>query len=120
MDSSLTAAILIVSTTAALDPSTDASAAVLREVLDIDGAGKWTVADEKIVSDNVIDIQKQIMQWTDGPDAPNFIITTGGTGFAVSDATPEVRGRHGVSCIVRVLINRHRQSHPYFINKRLV
>ncbi|KAJ4164925.1 hypothetical protein LMH87_006578 [Akanthomyces muscarius] len=89
MDSSLTAAILIVSTTAALDPLTDASAAVLREVLDIDGAGKWTVADEKIVSDNVIDIQKQIMQWTDGPDAPNFIITTGGTGFAVSDATPE-------------------------------
>ncbi len=91
MDASLTAAILIVSTTAALDPSTDASAAVLREVFNVDGAGKWTVADEKIVSDNIIDIQKQIMQWTDGPDAPNFIITTGGTGFAVSDTTPEVR-----------------------------
>ncbi|KAF1737704.1 Gephyrin [Beauveria bassiana] len=87
----LTAAVLIVSTTAALDPSTDAAGAVLREVFNVDGAGKWAVADEKIVSDNVIDIQKQIMQWTDGIDAPNFIITTGGTGFAVSDATPEVQ-----------------------------
>lgn len=91
MDGSLTAAILIVSTTAALDPSTDASAAVLREVFDVDGAGKWTIADEKIVSDNLIEIQKQIMQWTDGPDPPNVIITSGGTGFAVSDGTPEVR-----------------------------
>ncbi|KAJ6780824.1 hypothetical protein PWT90_00511 [Aphanocladium album] len=89
MDGSLTAAILIVSTTAALDPSTDSAGAVLREVLKVDGAGKWTVTDEKIVSDNVIDIQQQIMRWADGPDAPNFILTTGGTGFAVSDATPE-------------------------------
>ncbi|TQV96207.1 molybdenum cofactor biosynthesis protein Gephyrin [Cordyceps javanica] len=89
MEASLTAAILIVSTTAALDPSTDASAAVLREVFAFDGAGKWTITDQKIVSDSVIDIQKQIMQWTDGPEAPNFILTTGGTGFAVSDSTPE-------------------------------
>ncbi|KAM3550335.1 hypothetical protein MY1884_008295 [Beauveria asiatica] len=85
----LTAAVLIVSTTAALDPSTDAAAALLRQVFEVDGAGKWAVTDEKIVPDNVIDIQKQIMQWTDGPDPLNFIITTGGTGFAVSDATPE-------------------------------
>ncbi|EGX93364.1 gephyrin [Cordyceps militaris CM01] len=89
MDASLTAAILIVSTTAALDPATDASATVLREVFNVDGAGRWVVADERIVSDDIIDIQKQIMQWADGPDAPNFIITTGGTGFAVSDTTPE-------------------------------
>lgn len=91
MDGSLTAAILIVSTTAALDPSTDGSAAVLREVFNVDGGGKWTVVDEKIVTDSVVDVQKQIMQWTDGPDAPSFIITTGGTGFAVADCTPEVR-----------------------------
>ncbi|ATY64601.1 gephyrin [Cordyceps militaris] len=89
MDASLTAAILIVSTTAALDPATDGSATVLREVFNVDGAGRWVVADERIVSDDIIDIQKQIMQWADGPDAPNFIITTGGTGFAVSDTTPE-------------------------------
>ncbi|KAJ3489505.1 hypothetical protein NLG97_g5985 [Lecanicillium saksenae] len=89
MDGSLTAAILIVSTTAALDPATDSAGAVLQEVLKVDGAGKWTVVDQKIVSDNVTDIQRQIMKWADGPEAPNFIITTGGTGFAVSDATPE-------------------------------
>lgn len=90
MSTNLTAAILIVSTTAAQDPSTDASAAVLREVFNVDGAGKWTISDEKIVSDNAIDIQRQIMKWTDSPSAPNFILTTGGTGFAVSDGTPEV------------------------------
>lgn len=91
MDAPLTATILIVSTTAALDPSTDGAGAVLRDVFNGDGTGKWTVTDQKIVSDNVIEIQKQIMQWTDGPDAPNFILTTGGTGFAASDSTPEVQ-----------------------------
>lgn len=91
MDTPLTATILIVSTTAALHLSTDGAGTVLRDVFNVDGAGKWTVTDQKIVSDNVIDIQKQIMQWTDGPDAPNVILTTGGTGFAVSDCTPEVR-----------------------------
>jgi gephyrin len=89
MDSSLTAALLIVSTTASKDPSTDASASILRNVLNEDGGGKWKVAAESIVPDNVAEIQRQIMQWTDGPDAVNFVITTGGTGFAVSDGTPE-------------------------------
>lgn len=90
MDGKLTAAILIVSTTAAEDPSTDASASVLRGVLAEDGQGKWEVRGEGIVSDNVLAIQRQITQWTDGPDPPSLIITTGGTGFAVSDGTPEV------------------------------
>ncbi|PMB70958.1 Molybdenum cofactor synthesis protein cinnamon [Beauveria bassiana] len=113
----LTAAVLIVSTTAALDPSTDAAAAVLREVFNVDGAGKWAVTDEKIVSDNVIDIQKQIMQWTDRPDAPNFIITTGGTGFAVSDATPEVQAVMIFCMNFDVLISRDRQSPLYSTSK---
>jgi gephyrin len=86
----LRAAILIVSTTAAKDPSTDASAGVLREVFDAQGAGKWEVKDTQIVSDNVLDIQRQISTWADGPDGPNLIITTGGTGFAIADYTPEV------------------------------
>lgn len=91
MDSPLTAALLIVSTTAAEDPSTDASASILRNVLAEDGGGKWKVTGESIVSDDVLAIQRQIMQWTDGADAPHLIITTGGTGFAVADETPEVR-----------------------------
>lgn len=90
MMDSLTAAILIVSTTAAQDPSTDASASVLRNVIAEDGDDKWKVTGESIVSDDVLAIQRQIIQWTDGPDAPNLVITTGGTGFAVADGTPEV------------------------------
>ncbi|KAK5998263.1 Molybdopterin adenylyltransferase [Cladobotryum mycophilum] len=89
MDGLFIAAILIVSTTAAKDPSADASATVLRDVLSNDGGGKWEVTDEKIVTDNVLDIQKQIMLWADGPDAVHLIITTGGTGFSVADVTPE-------------------------------
>ncbi|EXV00944.1 molybdopterin biosynthesis enzyme [Metarhizium robertsii] len=85
----LTAAILVVSTTAAQDPSTDASASVLRNVLAEDGGGKWQVMAESIVSDDVLAIQRRIIQWADGADAPHLIITTGGTGFAVSDGTPE-------------------------------
>lgn len=90
MDGPFNAAVLIVSTTAAKDPSADASATVLREVLMQDGGGRWDVVDERIVSDNVFDIQRNIMLWADGPNAVNLIITTGGTGFSVADVTPEV------------------------------
>ena len=92
MDGSLTAALLIVSTTASKDPSSDSSASILRNVVNEDGAGKWKVAAEHIVADDVIQIQKKVMEWSDGPNAVNLIITTGGTGFAVSDGTPEVFG----------------------------
>ncbi|KAG5926388.1 hypothetical protein E4U42_003365 [Claviceps africana] len=89
MDEPLTAALLIVSTTAAEDPTADSSASVLRDVLTEDGGGRWKVVAENIVADDVLGIQKQVMQWTDGPGAPNLIVTTGGTGFAVTDGTPE-------------------------------
>lgn len=89
-DKPLTAAILVVSTTASKDPSTDASTSVLRNVLKEDGGGKWEVKSEGIVSDDALAIQQQIMRWTDEADPVNLIITTGGTGFAVSDTTPEV------------------------------
>lgn len=90
MDKPLTAAILIVSTTASKDPSTDASASILRDVFRDEGDDKWAVAAEAIVSDDTAAIQRQVTQWADGPDAPNLIITTGGTGFAIADGTPEV------------------------------
>ncbi|KAK0627259.1 gephyrin [Immersiella caudata] len=86
---SLTAAILVVSTTAAKDPSTDAADATLRDVFTQDGGGQWTVSESKIVSDDAIQIQRQIQAWTDGPDPVNLIATTGGTGFAIADHTPE-------------------------------
>ncbi|KAG5928711.1 hypothetical protein E4U53_002599 [Claviceps sorghi] len=89
MDEPLTAALLIVSTTAAEDPTADSSASVLRSVLAEDGGGRWKIAAESIVADEVLAIQKQVMQWADGSGAPNLIVTTGGTGFAVTDGTPE-------------------------------
>ncbi|KAJ2905409.1 gephyrin [Zalerion maritima] len=81
--------LLIVSTTAVKDPSTDASSDVLREVLDEEGGGKWEVAETVIVGDVITQIQGQIVSWADAFDGPNLIVTTGGTGFAVSDSTPE-------------------------------
>jgi molybdopterin biosynthesis enzyme MoaB len=86
----LKAAILVVSTTASKDPSADSSGAILKDVFDQEGGGKWEVTETKIVGDVVLDIQRGIMGWTDGEDAVNLIISTGGTGFAVHDNTPEV------------------------------
>jgi gephyrin len=91
MDGPLKAAILIVSTTAAKDPSADASADVLRSIFQDQGAGKWEVTQTEIVSDDVLAIQRLVVALADGPDAVNLIVTTGGTGFAVADGTPEVR-----------------------------
>jgi len=85
----LTTAILVVSTTAARDSSADASDAILRSVFETDGLGSWDVVETKIVADNVPEIQKQVMRWADGPESVNLIVTTGGTGFAVADYTPE-------------------------------
>ncbi|OIW31807.1 molybdenum cofactor synthesis domain-containing protein [Coniochaeta ligniaria NRRL 30616] len=86
----LRAAVLIVSTTAAKDPSSDAADVALRDVFANHGGGQWSVAETKIVSDSVPQIQRQIMLWTDSVESPvNLIVTTGGTGFAVSDETPE-------------------------------
>ncbi|KAJ8060489.1 hypothetical protein OCU04_010811 [Sclerotinia nivalis] len=82
------AAILIVSTTAAKDASTDSSGPVLRDVFE-DTNGQWEVVETKIVSDNVTDIQRSVMSWTDQENIINVVITTGGTGFAASDNTPE-------------------------------
>lgn len=90
-DAPLKVAILIVSTTASKDPSTDKSELVLRDFIENEGGGKWKVAETKIVPDHVPQIQRQIMLWADlGPiEGVNLILTTGGTGFAVSDNTPE-------------------------------
>ncbi|KAL2754557.1 hypothetical protein ACRALDRAFT_2060368 [Sodiomyces alcalophilus JCM 7366] len=94
MDSKpLKVAILVVSTSAHKDPSTDKSELVLRDVIDSEGGGRWEVTETKIVSDHVPHIQRQIMLWADiGFEAVDLILTTGGTGFAVSDHTPEAVG----------------------------
>ena len=84
------AAILVVSTTASKDPTTDLSAGSLKDVFDKEGGGKWEVSDTCIVGDQVLDIQRSITAWTDAENPVNLVITTGGTGFTVQDITPEV------------------------------
>jgi len=84
------AAILVVSETAARDSSTDKCIPALEEVFHNDGNDQWEVVDKKIVPDQVSDIQRTVMQWCDHDDRMNIVVTSGGTGFAVKDVTPEV------------------------------
>lgn len=91
MATQLKAAILIVSETAAKDPATDSTGDVLAEVFGNVDSADWKIAAKEIVPDSIQDIQRSILQWTDGEDAMNLIVTSGGTGFAVKDVTPEVR-----------------------------
>ena len=94
----LKATILIISDTAFQDPSTDKAGVVLSEVFANEGNGQWTIHDRKIVPDDVLAIQKAVSLSCDGEDYVNLLVTTGGTGFAVKDCTPEA---------INPLIHRH-------------
>ena len=87
--SKLKARILIVSDTASKDSSTDKAGDTLSNVFADEGNGQWTVEDRKIVPDDVLMIQKAVSLSCDREDYVNLLITTGGTGFAVKDNTPE-------------------------------
>jgi len=89
-DARLKPAILVISDTASKDPSTDKSGNVLTETFSTDGGSQWHAPLVKIVPDNVIEIQRTVQQWSDTEEYFNLVITTGGTGFAVKDITPEV------------------------------
>jgi gephyrin len=87
----LKAAILVVSDTASQDPSTDRVADTLTTLFSAEGSTTWDQPTTKIVADNVLDIQRSVCDWSDGPNWVNLILLSGGTGFAVKDNTPEVR-----------------------------
>ncbi|RHZ63757.1 bifunctional molybdopterin adenylyltransferase MobB/molybdopterin molybdotransferase MoeA family protein [Aspergillus thermomutatus] len=97
-DGKLRAAILVVSDTASQDPSTDKVGDTLTASFTAEGSNSWEPPVIKIVPDNVLDIQRTICNWTDGPDWVNLVLISGGTGFAVKDNTPEA---------VSPLIHRH-------------
>ncbi|KAJ4346063.1 hypothetical protein N0V95_005738 [Ascochyta clinopodiicola] len=94
----LKAAILVISETAYQDPSTDKCIPVLKEVFGNLGNDAWDVAGIEIVPDSVLAIQKTVRAWTDGAEPINLIISSGGTGFATKDVTPEA---------ITPLIDRH-------------
>lgn len=89
-NSKLKAAILVVSETASQDPLTDKCIPTLKDVFSSSGNDQWDVAETEIVPDNVLAIQKTIRRWADGSDPINLILSSGGTGFAIKDVTPEV------------------------------
>ena len=85
----LKVAILIVSDTAFHDASTDRCGAVLSDAFAVEGNEQWIVAHTDIVPDDVLQIQSAVLRWCDGENHMNLVVTTGGTGFAVMDCTPE-------------------------------
>lgn len=142
--SKLKAAILIISDTAYRDPSTDKAGSALTQTFAVEGGDKWDDPAIVIVPDNVVEIQRQILSWTDVENYFNLIITTGGTGFAVKDNTPEVGIRRestqaplrlkfklrisieaylfisrSNTCIYELLTNRHRPYRHSYIGMHL-
>ncbi|OJJ80435.1 uncharacterized protein ASPGLDRAFT_134955 [Aspergillus glaucus CBS 516.65] len=91
-------AILIVSDTASQNPASDKTVDALSTSFAAAGPGAWESPVTKIVPDSVLDIQRTICDWTDGPNWFNLILVSGGTGFAAKDNTPEA---------VSPLIHRH-------------
>ena len=85
----LKAAVLIISDSAARDSSTDKTGEILSEVFSSQGGGQWTTPERHIVPDDVLAIQRTVTGWCDGDARVNLIVTTGGTGFATKDHTPE-------------------------------
>ncbi len=83
-------AILVISETAFKDPATDKAGDILRETLKTEGGDNWTEPLIEIVPDDATRIQNAVRKWADDDhNSANMIITTGGTGFAVKDITPE-------------------------------
>lgn len=66
-------------------PETDKSGALLVERLTVAG---HQLADKAIVPDDIAAIRAQAVAWI-ADDAVDVVITTGGTGFAPRDVTPE-------------------------------
>jgi gephyrin len=87
----LKAVIVIVSDTASANPASDACAPLLRQLISSVQDGKvWEIAATHIVPDDVDAIQNYVKGWTDREEGfANLIVTSGGTGFAGRDVTPE-------------------------------
>lgn len=77
--------ILTVSDRASSGEYQDKSGPLIKQI--ITSRLKWQITREDTVHDDVREISAKLVQWSD--DAINLILTTGGTGFAIRDVTPE-------------------------------
>lgn len=76
---------ILVSDRAYSGESIDKSGPLLRESLQL---AHYNIVETSVVPDSIIEIQKVVEKWC--TESVNLIITTGGTGFAPRDLTPEV------------------------------
>ncbi len=79
-------AILTISDRSAAGISEDRSGPLLRQIVQ-SHLPAWEVAHQAIVPDEYDSIRQTLLQWCD--DGIQLILTTGGTGFAPRDVTPE-------------------------------
>ncbi len=77
--------ILTVSDRASKGEYQDKSGPLIRQILS--ERTKWQISSESTVHDDVEEISTKLIQWSDSN--LNLILTTGGTGFAARDVTPE-------------------------------
>lgn len=80
-------AILTISDRAARGQATDASGPALAKLIEREALGDVCAAE--IVPDEVTDIRAFIERWSQGDASAQLILTTGGTGLAPRDLTPE-------------------------------
>ena len=77
--------ILTLSDRSARGERADASGPALADLI---RAENWSVAEQAILPDNESAIRSKLMEWADSGRF-DVILTTGGTGFALRDVTPE-------------------------------
>ena len=77
--------ILTVSDRSSRGERADTSGPALAELVRSHG---WQIIKQEIVPDDLVTIKEKIQSWSDSGEA-DVILTTGGTGFAPRDVTPE-------------------------------
>ncbi|GAA5864657.1 hypothetical protein JCM8547_008263 [Rhodosporidiobolus lusitaniae] len=77
-------ALIIVSDTVAVDPSSDRSSSILRDTLE---GETYAVTAHKLVPDEKDQIQAAVRRWVE--EGVDLILSSGGTGFGARDGTPE-------------------------------